>query len=73
MILAERLAQHEREHEFLRRHTIPEEDRHRHTSAKWAGEYRWFRASNVICLEKVRLLCRECSTLNKVTGAAPAL
>jgi hypothetical protein len=56
MTLMERLAEYEREHEFLRRHTFPEEDRHRYTSATWAGEYRWFRSPNIVCLEKVRAL-----------------
>ena len=39
---------------FLREWTIPEEDRHKYTSQPWAGEYRWFRTSNVICLEQYR-------------------
>jgi len=56
MTLLERLAEYEREHEFLRRHTIPEEDRHRYTTAEWAGAYRWFRSPNVVCLEKARLV-----------------
>jgi hypothetical protein len=50
------LAKYDEEHEFLRQLTIPEEDRPKHTSAKWSGEYRWFRSDNVICLEKVRRL-----------------
>jgi hypothetical protein len=50
------LAKYDEEHEFLRQVTIPEEDRAKHTSAKWSGEYRWFRSDNVICLEKVRWL-----------------
>jgi hypothetical protein len=50
------LTKYDEEHEFLRQMTIPEEDRTKHTSAKWSGEYRWFRANNVICLEKVRRL-----------------
>ena len=36
---------------FLREWTIPEEDRHKYTSQPWAGEYRWFRSSNVVCLD----------------------
>lgn len=40
--------------EFLREWTIPEEDRGKYTSQPWAGEFRWFRAPNVICLEKYR-------------------
>jgi hypothetical protein len=50
------LAKYDEEHEFLRQLTIPEEDRAKHTSAKWSGEYRWFRSANIICLEKVRRL-----------------
>jgi hypothetical protein len=52
----DRLAEYDREHALLRECTIPEEDRGKYTSAKWTGEYRWFRSPNVICLEKVRLL-----------------
>jgi hypothetical protein len=56
--LKARLALYDREHEFLRLVTVPEEDRSKYTSAKWTGEYRWFRAeaTNVVCLEKVRRL-----------------
>lgn len=50
------LAKYEEEQEFLRQFIIPEEDRAKYTSAKWCGEYRWFRSDNVICLEKVRRL-----------------
>jgi hypothetical protein len=56
MSLMERFAEYEREHQFLRLHTFPEEDRHRYTSATWAGEYRWFRSPNIVCLERVRAL-----------------
>jgi hypothetical protein len=44
---------------FLRQWTIPEEDRARYTSAKWAGEYRWFRSPNVVCLEHYRQRKRD--------------
>ena len=50
------LTEYENAHAFLRRYTFPEEDRGKYTSAKWAGEYRWFRSPNAVCLEKVRLL-----------------
>jgi hypothetical protein len=56
--LNELLARYDAEHELLRQLVIPEEDRTRYTSAKWAGEYRWFRSPNVICIEKARLLLR---------------
>ena len=39
---------------FLRELTIPEEDRAKYTSQRWAGEYRWFRSPNVVCLEQYR-------------------
>jgi hypothetical protein len=52
----ERLAEFERDHEFLRLRTFPQENRNRYTSATWAGEYRWFRSPNIVCLEKVRAL-----------------
>jgi hypothetical protein len=54
--LKSQLIEYDREHEFLRQCTVPEEDRAQYTSAKWSGEYRWFRADNVVCLEKVRRL-----------------
>jgi hypothetical protein len=47
---------------FLREWTIPEEDRHNYTSLPWAGEFRWFRSSNVICLEQYR---RQCPPITK--------
>jgi hypothetical protein len=56
------LAQYDAEHEFLQRCTIPEEDQAKYTSAMWAGEYRWFRSPNVVCLEKARLLKEKTST-----------
>jgi hypothetical protein len=40
--------------EFLRALVFPEEDRRLFTSAPWRGEYRWFRATNVVCLELYR-------------------
>jgi hypothetical protein len=44
---------------FMRQWTIPEEDRARYTSAQWAGEYRWFRSPNVVCLEHYRQRKRD--------------
>jgi hypothetical protein len=52
--LLEQLRAYEDEHAFLRQFVVPEEDRHRFTTVKWAGEYRWFRSPNVVALEKVR-------------------
>jgi hypothetical protein len=43
-------------HTFARTILPPEEDRTKLTTAPWAGGYRWFRAPNVICLEKARKL-----------------
>jgi len=40
--------------QFWQQLTVPEEDRHLHTSALWDGGYRWFRSPNIICLEKYR-------------------
>ena len=56
--LKARLALYDREHEFLRRLIVHEEDRAKYTTLKWTGEYRLFRAeaANVVCLEKVRRL-----------------
>ena len=56
--ILERLQAYDDEHAWLRQFVIPEEDRHRYTTVKWSGEYRWFRSPNVICLEKVRLVRR---------------
>jgi hypothetical protein len=36
---------------WLRAWTIPEEDRRKYTSEPWRGEARWFRSSNIVCLE----------------------
>jgi hypothetical protein len=57
--LKELLEQFEAEHDLLRQLVIPEEDRLQFTSAKWSGEYRWFRSPNVVCLEKARRLRRR--------------
>lgn len=39
---------------FFRSIVVPEEDRRLFTSAPWRGEFRWFRAPNVVPLEKYR-------------------
>jgi hypothetical protein len=39
---------------FMRKLTVPEEDRHLYTTAPWDGGFRWFRSSNVVCLEQYR-------------------
>jgi hypothetical protein len=44
---------------FFRHLTLPEEDRHLLTSAPWDGGFRWFRSSNVVCLERYRHLRKE--------------
>jgi hypothetical protein len=56
--ILERVKRYDDDHAFLRQFVVPEEDRHAFTSAKWAGEYRWFRSPNVVCLEKVRTIRR---------------
>jgi hypothetical protein len=57
--LLERIQRYDEDRAFLRQAMIPEEDRHRFTSVKWSGEYRWFRSPNVICLEKARAVRTE--------------
>jgi hypothetical protein len=47
------------EETFFRHLTVPEEDRYLFTSAPWDGGFRWFRSSNVVCLEKYRHLRKE--------------
>jgi hypothetical protein len=42
--------------EFLKTLVFAEEDRHRFTTMPWRGEFRWFRSSNVVCMEKYRSL-----------------
>ena len=58
--IAVALAEYERENEFTRQVLLPIEDRERFmpTAPPWPanGGYRWFKAPNVICLEKVRRL-----------------
>jgi|GEM_PF-791636 hypothetical protein len=55
--VTEALAEYEARHEFARLVTLPVEDRVKYMPrAKWEGGYRWFRADNVICLEKIRQL-----------------
>ena len=39
---------------FMRQWTVPEEDRPLFTAAKWAGEFRWFRSPNIVCIEQYR-------------------
>jgi hypothetical protein len=56
--LTDLLAKYEADHQFLRRFTLPQEDRLA-TMAPWSGGYRHFRASNVVCLEKVRAVLRQ--------------
>jgi hypothetical protein len=57
--ILERVKEYDDNHAWLRRFVIPEEDRHIYTSLKWAGEYRWFRASKIVCLEKARLVRQQ--------------
>jgi hypothetical protein len=57
--ITEALNRYEEEFAFARQLILPEEDRAKYTSAKWAGGFRWFRSPNVVCLEKYRLLARR--------------
>jgi hypothetical protein len=52
--ITDAIARYDDEHTFARTVTLPEEDRPKYTSAGWQGGYRWFRAPNVVCLEKAR-------------------
>jgi hypothetical protein len=54
--IAEALARYEDEHEFARQILLPEEERTIITSIPWQGGYRWFQSTNVVCLEKYRLI-----------------
>jgi hypothetical protein len=42
------------EETFFRHLTVPEEDRRFFTSVPWDGGFRWFKSSNVVCLERYR-------------------
>jgi hypothetical protein len=57
--IQEAIEAYDAEHAFARRVLPAEEDRPRLTSAHWQGGFRWFRAPNVICLEKARKLRAE--------------
>jgi hypothetical protein len=57
--IQEALHAYDAEYIFARRVLPPEEDRAKLTAARWEGGYRWFRAQNVICLEKARKLRAE--------------
>ena len=54
--ISDAIARYDDEHAFARQVILPEEDRAQYTPAPWLGGYRWFRSSNVICLEKYRRL-----------------
>jgi hypothetical protein len=56
--VTEALAEYEARHEFARQISMPVEDRlvYMPQAKPEAGPYRWFRAPNVVCLEKWRRL-----------------
>jgi hypothetical protein len=55
--ITDALAEYEAQHQFARQVSLPVEDWGKYMpQSKWRGGYRWFRASNVVCLEKYRLL-----------------
>jgi hypothetical protein len=43
-----------RDETFLRTVIFPEEERRLFTTTPWSGGYRWFKASNVVCLDRYR-------------------
>jgi hypothetical protein len=53
-VTADRSVKEAEEEAFWREWVLPEEDRNRYTSEPWNGEFRWFRSSNVVCLERYR-------------------
>ena len=54
--IQEALDAYDQQHAFARLVLPPEEDRARLALARWKGGYRWFKAPNVVCLEKARKL-----------------
>jgi hypothetical protein len=42
------------EETFMRNLVAPEEERHLYGMPPYSGGFRWFKAPNIICLEKVR-------------------
>lgn len=64
--LLELVRLHDEEQAWLRQFVVPEEQRSQLTSAAWGGEYRWFLAENVVCIEKVRAVRQ--ATLPDRTG-----
>jgi hypothetical protein len=55
---------------FLRQLVFPEEDRHRFTSAPWRGEFRWFRAGNIVPIE---YWCRRPTNSGVVSGRVASI
>ena len=66
--ILERIRRYDEDRAFLRQVMIPEEDRHRFTSVKWSGEYRWFKSDNVVCLEKAKAVRAEGVNATAVSG-----
>jgi hypothetical protein len=54
----------------LRALIYPEEDRHKHTTAKWREGFRHFRAANIICLEYYRRAPRDERTSSPMSKPA---
>jgi hypothetical protein len=52
--ILEKARKFDEEQSWLRQFVIPEEDRHLFTSMPWRSEYRRFRSTNVIPLERYR-------------------
>jgi hypothetical protein len=53
---------------FLRRFTVPEEDRRLYTSTPRSGGYRWFLSPNVIPIERERSRMASISLGRKCCG-----
>jgi hypothetical protein len=62
VILTELIEQHDAANAWLREIVLPEEDRRTFTAARSSG-YRWFKSENVIDLEAVRTLWRNCGKI----------
>jgi hypothetical protein len=64
--LVRRYAKHTED--FHRELTLPQEDRHKVTSAPWSGGYRWFRSPNVTPIEYYRRPSIDVTKPTKRTG-----
>jgi hypothetical protein len=56
----------EKDELFWQKLLLPEEDRPHY--AEWCGGYRWFRSSNVVCLEHYRVIKESHSDVAAAVG-----